>query len=150
MRRDWLFGDIYIYMAEVKKDHLEIKFRLNDGSDIGPKSFPDATTVAALKETVVAQWPREKENGPKTVKDVKLISAGRILENNKTVGDCRSPVSNLSDAVTTMHVLIQPQLTEKAEKKKKKKKKKGNKTKNGCSGHGRSSAETQNSVGSKL
>lgn len=45
-------------MAEVKKDHLEIKFRLNDGSDIGPKSFPDATTVAALKETVVAQWPR--------------------------------------------------------------------------------------------
>lgn len=45
-------------MAEVKKDQLEIKFRLNDGSDIGPKSFPDATTVAALKETVVAQWPR--------------------------------------------------------------------------------------------
>lgn len=58
----------------------------------------------------------EKENGPKTVKDVKLISAGRILENNKTVGDCRSPVSNLSDAVTTMHVLIQPQLTEKGKK----------------------------------
>ncbi|XP_018474556.1 membrane-anchored ubiquitin-fold protein 2 isoform X1 [Raphanus sativus] len=119
-------------MAEVKKDHLEIKFRLNDGSDIGPKSFPDATTVAALKETVVAQWPREKENGPKTVKDVKLISAGRILENNKTVGDCRSPVSNLSDAVTTMHVLIQPQLTEKAEKKKKKKKPKGDLNQNKC------------------
>lgn len=37
---------------------LEIKFRLNDGSDIGPKSFPDATTVATLKETIVAQWPR--------------------------------------------------------------------------------------------
>lgn len=55
----------------------------------------------------------EKENGPKTVKDVKLISAGRILDNNKTVGDCRSPVSNLSVAVTTMHVLIQPQATEK-------------------------------------
>ena len=54
-RRDWFFGEIY--MAEVK-DHLEIKFRLNDGSDIGPKSFPDATTVAALKETVVSQWPR--------------------------------------------------------------------------------------------
>ncbi|KAJ0260995.1 Membrane-anchored ubiquitin-fold protein 2 [Hirschfeldia incana] len=108
-------------MAEVKKDHLEIKFRLNDGSDIGPKSFPDATTVAALKETVVAQWPRaEKENGPKTVKDVRLISAGRILENNKTVGDCRSPVSNLSDAVTTMHVLVQPQVTEKEKKTKKK------------------------------
>ncbi|CAD5331768.1 unnamed protein product [Arabidopsis thaliana] len=100
------------YMAEVK-DQLEIKFRLNDGSDIGPKLFPDATTVATLKETVVAQWPRDKENGPKTVKDVKLISAGRILENNKTVGDCRSPVGNFSGAVTTMHVIIQHQVTEK-------------------------------------
>ena len=44
-------------MAEVD-DQLEIKFRLNDGSDIGPKAFPDATTVAALKETVISQWPR--------------------------------------------------------------------------------------------
>ncbi|CAH2072682.1 unnamed protein product, partial [Thlaspi arvense] len=110
----YIYIYIYIHMAEVN-DHLEIKFRLSDGSDIGPKSFPDATTVATLKETVVAQWPREKENGPKTVKDVKLISAGRILENNKTVGDCRSP---LSGAVTTMHVLIQPQVTEKEKKKK--------------------------------
>lgn len=50
------------------------------------------------------------------MKDVRLISAGRILENNKTVGDCRSPVSNLSDAVTTMHVLIQPQVTDKGKK----------------------------------
>lgn len=47
------------------------------------------------------------------MKDVKLISAGRILENNKTVGDCRNPVCNLSGAVTTMHVIIQPQITEK-------------------------------------
>lgn len=44
-------------MAEVD-DQLEIKFRLYDGSDIGPKAFPDATTVAALKETVISQWPR--------------------------------------------------------------------------------------------
>ncbi|CAA0402771.1 Membrane-anchored protein 2 [Arabidopsis thaliana] len=116
-------------MAEVK-DQLEIKFRLNDGSDIGPKLFPDATTVATLKETVVAQWPRDKENGPKTVKDVKLISAGRILENNKTVGDCRSPVGNFSGAVTTMHVIIQHQVTEK--EKKKKKKPKGDLKQNKC------------------
>lgn len=45
-------------MAEEVKDQLEIKFRLSDASVIGPKSFPDATTVATLKETVVAQWPR--------------------------------------------------------------------------------------------
>lgn len=55
----------------------------------------------------------EKENGPKTVKEVKLISAGKVLDNNKTVKDYRSPVSNLVGTVTTMHVIIQPLLTEK-------------------------------------
>ncbi|KAL0855866.1 hypothetical protein Bca101_061019 [Brassica carinata] len=104
-----------IEMAEVE-NQLEIKFRLTDGSDIGPKAFPDATTVSALKETVISQWPREKENGPKTVKEVKLISAGKVLDNNKTVKDYRSPVSNLVGAVTTMHVIIQPLLTEKEKK----------------------------------
>lgn len=44
-------------MAEVH-NQLEIKFRLTDGSDIGPKAFPDATTVSALKETVISEWPR--------------------------------------------------------------------------------------------
>ncbi|XP_010485432.1 PREDICTED: membrane-anchored ubiquitin-fold protein 1 [Camelina sativa] len=102
-------------MAEVY-NQLEIKFRLTDGSDIGPKAFPDATTVSALKETVISEWPREKENGPRTVKEVKLISAGKVLENNKTVKDYRSPVSNLVGAVTTMHVIIQPPVTEKEKK----------------------------------
>lgn len=55
----------------------------------------------------------EKENGPRTVKEVKLISAGKVLENNKTVKDYRSPVSNLVGAVTTMHVIIQPPVVEK-------------------------------------
>ncbi|KAJ6766260.1 UBIQUITIN-LIKE PROTEIN 3 HCG-1 PROTEIN [Salix purpurea] len=66
------------------QDQLEIKFRLTDGSDIGPKTFPAATSVATLKENVLALWPKEKENGPRTMKDVKLISAGKILENNRT------------------------------------------------------------------
>nr|XP_011467907.1 PREDICTED: membrane-anchored ubiquitin-fold protein 2 isoform X1 [Fragaria vesca subsp. vesca]XP_011467908.1 PREDICTED: membrane-anchored ubiquitin-fold protein 2 isoform X1 [Fragaria vesca subsp. vesca] len=100
-------------MAGVQ-DQLEIKFRLSDGSDIGPKSFPAATSVSTLKESILAQWPKEKENGPRTVKDVKLISAGKILENNKTVGECRSPIC---DVPTTMHVVVQPPSLEKAEKK---------------------------------
>ncbi|KAL6135556.1 hypothetical protein ACLB2K_067783 [Fragaria x ananassa] len=61
-------------MAGVQ-DQLEIKFRLSDGSDIGPKSFPAATSVSTLKESILAQWPKEKENGPRTVKDVKLITS---------------------------------------------------------------------------
>ncbi|XP_057440095.1 membrane-anchored ubiquitin-fold protein 2-like [Lotus japonicus] len=80
-------------MAE-SQDQLEIKFRLSDGSDIGPKSFAAATRIAALKESILAQWPKDKEYGPKTVKDVKLINAGKILENNRTVGECQSPLCN--------------------------------------------------------
>nr|KJB75651.1 hypothetical protein B456_012G050000 [Gossypium raimondii] len=99
-------------MASVQ-DQLEIKFRLTDGSDIGPKTFPAATSVATLKESVVAQWPKEKENGPRTVKDVKLISAGKILENNKTLGECQSPLCDIPGGVTTMHVVVQPPPVEK-------------------------------------
>lgn len=55
----------------------------------------------------------EKENGPRTVKDVKLISAGRILENNRTVGECRSPLCDVPGGVTTMHVVVQPPPAEK-------------------------------------
>lgn len=46
-------------MAGVQ-DQLEIKFRLTDGSDIGPKSFPAATNVSTLKESILAQWPKGK------------------------------------------------------------------------------------------
>lgn len=88
------------------QDSLEIRFRLIDGSDIGPKSFPAAASVASLKESILSQWPKEKENGPRTVKDVKLISAGKILENNKTVGECRSPLCDVPGGVTTMHVIV--------------------------------------------
>ncbi|KAF2299352.1 hypothetical protein GH714_031670 [Hevea brasiliensis] len=94
-------------MAGVQ-DQLEIKFRLTDGSDIGPKTFAAATSVATLKESILAQWPKEKENGPTTVKDVKLISAGKILENNRTVGECQSPLCDIPGGVTTMHVIVQP------------------------------------------
>ncbi|XWS32939.1 hypothetical protein CRYUN_Cryun22dG0033900 [Craigia yunnanensis] len=102
-------------MAGVQ-DQLEIKFRLTDGSDIGPKTFPAATSVSTLKESVLAQWPKEKENGPRTVKDVKLISAGKILENNKTLGECQSPLCDIPGGVTTMHVVVQAPPLEKEKK----------------------------------
>ena len=98
------------------QDQFEIKYRLTDGSDIGPKSFPAATSIATLKESVLAQWPKDKENGPKTIKDVKLINAGKILENNRTVGECQSPLCDTPDTVTTMHVVVQHPATEKEKK----------------------------------
>ncbi|XP_038725355.1 membrane-anchored ubiquitin-fold protein 1-like [Tripterygium wilfordii] len=93
-----------------EQDQFEVRFRLTDGSDIGPKSFSAATNVATLKESVLAQWPKEKENGPRTVKDVKLISAGKILENSRTLGECRSPLCDMPGGVTTMHVVVQPRM----------------------------------------
>jgi hypothetical protein len=55
----------------------------------------------------------EKENGPRTVKDVKLISAGKILENNRTLGECQSPLCDIPGGVTTMHVVVQQPSSEK-------------------------------------
>ncbi|PIM99461.1 hypothetical protein CDL12_28049 [Handroanthus impetiginosus] len=98
------------------QEQLEIKFRLTDGIDIGPKNFPVATSVATLKENIISQWPKDKQNGPRTAKDIKLIYAGRILENNKTVGDCRSPLCDVPGGVATMHVVVQPPPPEKGKK----------------------------------
>lgn len=89
-------------------EQLEIKFRLHDGSDIGPKMYSATTSVATLKESLLAEWPKEKENVPKTVNDVKLINGGKILENNKTLEECKSPLCAFSEGVTTMHVIIRP------------------------------------------
>nr|DAD30482.1 TPA_asm: hypothetical protein HUJ06_009333 [Nelumbo nucifera] len=93
-----------------EEDLVELKFRLYDGSDIGPIRYSSTSTVAMLKERIVAEWPRDKKVVPKAASDVKLISAGKILENNKTVGQCRVPFGELPGGVITMHVVVQPSL----------------------------------------
>ncbi|KAJ0771770.1 putative Ubiquitin-like domain superfamily, UBL3-like, ubiquitin domain-containing protein [Helianthus annuus] len=44
-----------------EEDLLELKFRLLDGSDIGPFMYPPASTVAMLKERIVTEWPKVKK-----------------------------------------------------------------------------------------
>ncbi|KAL7611957.1 membrane-anchored ubiquitin-fold protein 4 [Lactuca sativa] len=101
-----------------EEDVLELKFRLLDGSDIGPFRYSPASTVAMLKERIVAEWPKDKKGGPKSANDIKLINAGKILENNKTVGQCRTPFGELPKGVITMHAVVQMSLTKaKTEKK---------------------------------
>lgn len=39
------------------EDLVELKFRLYDGTDIGPNKYAPATTVSTLKESILAQWP---------------------------------------------------------------------------------------------
>ncbi|KAG6438416.1 hypothetical protein SASPL_103358 [Salvia splendens] len=91
-----------------EEDLVELKFRLYDGSDIGPFRYSPASTVAMLKERVVAEWPKDKKVTPKAANDVKLISAGKILENNKTVAQCKTPFGELPNGVITMHAVVQP------------------------------------------
>ncbi|GMI86272.1 membrane-anchored ubiquitin-fold protein 4 precursor [Hibiscus trionum] len=101
-----------------EEDLVEIRFRLHDGSDIGPFRYSHASTVAVLKERIVAEWPKDKKVAPKEANDIKLINAGKILENDKTVGQCRAPFDDLPKSVITMHVVVQPSVTKaKAEKK---------------------------------
>jgi hypothetical protein len=50
----------------------------------------------------------DKEIVPKTINDVKLINAGRILENGKTLAESRVPVGEVPGSVITMHVVVQP------------------------------------------
>uniref|UniRef100_A0A0E0DZA3 UBL3-like ubiquitin domain-containing protein n=1 Tax=Oryza meridionalis TaxID=40149 RepID=A0A0E0DZA3_9ORYZ len=58
---------------------VEVRFRLDDGSDIGPSMHDQATTVTALKEFVLARWPQGKEIAPRTVNDVTIINAGQMF-----------------------------------------------------------------------
>ncbi|XP_009347209.1 membrane-anchored ubiquitin-fold protein 3 [Pyrus x bretschneideri] len=95
------------------QDLIELKFRLIDGTDIGPQKYSPSTTVQSLKEKILAQWPKEKENGPRTVNDLKLINAGKILENNRTLADSRNPVGELPGGLITMHVVVRPPITDK-------------------------------------
>ncbi|KAI3513660.1 hypothetical protein L1887_20997 [Cichorium endivia] len=92
---------------------IEVKFRLADGSDIGPSKFSPTTTVGSLKEMILSQLPKGEENGPKTINDVKLINAGKILENDKTLAESRSPVSEVPGGIITMLVVVRPHMPDK-------------------------------------
>ncbi|KAJ3677328.1 hypothetical protein LUZ60_003052 [Juncus effusus] len=114
-------------MAE--EELIEVKFRLFDGTDIGPDHYDPSTTVASLKETILARWPQDKaKNAPRTIQDLKLINAGRILENKWTLNESRVPVGDTPGIVITMHVVVRPPSNDK-----KTEKEKANATKGRCS-----------------
>ena len=64
--------------------------------------------MSALKEFVLSRWPQDKDIAPKTINDLKLINAGKILENNRTLAESRVPVGELPGGVITMHVVVRP------------------------------------------
>lgn len=61
MRKDhgdlrWVF--VYKVLLMAGEELIEIKFRLFDGTDIGPNKYHPATTVESLKEIILTQWPQ--------------------------------------------------------------------------------------------
>ncbi|KAK8690641.1 hypothetical protein V6N13_074172 [Hibiscus sabdariffa] len=101
-----------------EEDLVDIKFRIYDGSDIGPFRYSATSTVDMLKQRIVSDWPKGKTVVPKSVNEVKLISSGKILENNRTVGLCKVPFGEVPGGAIIMHVVVQPSLAKaKTEKK---------------------------------
>ncbi|KAI7739651.1 hypothetical protein M8C21_010778, partial [Ambrosia artemisiifolia] len=96
-----------------EKNKGKTRLGLADGSDIGPNRYSPNTTVGSLKEMLLSQLPKDEENGPKTINDMKLINAGKILENHKTLAESRSPVSEVPGGVITMLVVVRPPMPDK-------------------------------------
>ncbi|KAH8965689.1 hypothetical protein BDL97_04G129000 [Sphagnum fallax] len=67
-----------------------------------------------LLNPISASFETGKENGPKTTNDMKLINAGKILENDKTLAESRVAVGELPGGVITMHVIVRPLTSDKA------------------------------------
>ncbi|OMP06633.1 Zinc finger, RING-type [Corchorus olitorius] len=94
-------------MAE-GQELIELKFRIFDGTDIAHSTYASSITVATLKQKIVAEWPQDKTVTPKSINDLKIIHAGKVLENNKTLADSRITFGDLPVGVITMHVVVQP------------------------------------------
>ena len=50
---------------------------------------------------------------PKSVSDVKLIHAGKVLENSRTLADSRITFGDIPGGAITMHVVVQPPVPKK-------------------------------------
>ncbi|RYR01617.1 hypothetical protein Ahy_A06g026988 [Arachis hypogaea] len=98
-------------MAE--REEIELKFRIYDGTDIAHRTYLPSTTVATLKQRLITEWPQGKTVTPKSVNDVKIIHAGKVLENNKTLADSRITFGDIPGGAITMHVVVQPPLVKK-------------------------------------
>ncbi|KAI8574663.1 hypothetical protein RHMOL_Rhmol01G0371700 [Rhododendron molle] len=99
-------------MAE-GEERIELKFRIFDGTDIAHSTYALSTAVATLKQRLVAEWPQDKSVVPKSVSDIKLIHAGKVLENSKTLAESRLYFGDLPGGVITMHVVVQPPVAKK-------------------------------------
>ncbi|KAH0705367.1 hypothetical protein KY290_012106 [Solanum tuberosum] len=91
---------------------------ISEMSTVNIKFYLDSPTCSHFTMWMVNDFPKpadqlytistDKDNGPRTTNDVKLINAGRILENSKTLGETRLPAIEVPGSVITMHVVVRP------------------------------------------
>nr|VDC72701.1 unnamed protein product [Brassica rapa] len=91
------------------EDWIELKFKFADGLKL----------TYIIKRLYCGKKidDRNSENIPKTVNDVKLINAGKILDNNRTLAESTLPVGELHGMVITMHVVLRPPTLDKKSRK---------------------------------
>ncbi|KAL4353602.1 hypothetical protein GQ457_06G029760 [Hibiscus cannabinus] len=87
---------------------IELRFRLFDGTDIAHGAYKSSMTVSTIKQKIVAEWPQDNTVIPESENDLKLIHAGKVLDNSKTLAKCTVKFGDLPVDVITMHVLVQP------------------------------------------
>lgn len=60
----YILGDRWLDRREQMPDEdlIELKFRLYDGTDIGPIRYSASSTVAMLKERIISEWPRGRSS----------------------------------------------------------------------------------------
>ena len=90
---------------------LRLRFRLVDGVDVGPNDYEATTTVAELKEGLLADWGRSpgaaSSQTPSATNEMRLILAGKFLDNAATLEQLRGPMGHPdSETVVTMHLVI--------------------------------------------
>ncbi|CAF2271580.1 hypothetical protein HID58_014847 [Brassica napus] len=88
------------------EDWIELKFKFADGLKIIKRLYCGKKID-----------DRNSENIPKTLNDVKLINAGKILDNNRTLAESTLPVGELPGMVITMHVVLRPPTLDKKSRK---------------------------------
>lgn len=72
-------------------------------------TIPLSTTVQAVKEMVLVEWPKDfPRAAPTDLAEVRLILNGKVLENGKTLADCRTPTVRQMAAASSPCPLLPP------------------------------------------
>lgn len=98
-------------------DEVNLRFRHTQG-DIGPTKFTVSTSIQNVKERLLTLWPKEgplAAEQPSSSADIKLILAGKITDNAKTLQDYKREMGEYTpESIVTMHLVVRPPTAPKA------------------------------------